>query len=961
MMSVRLCNNNCNDRDGNDGVDGTEGQAKMSKDGNNMFLDAERTDLNRALTSMNKQKGDVTVAADTRHKLNLETYASLPKEQKLEFILKQLWSRLTLATRDHAQNCKNYKALVEEGTESYMTQLSEFMTEHHSQGKDAYELSKHYHTIYLTQTRMIHNSEEGSKREETKDSGDTHNEEKWMSALRATVLFLALSPHTPEQNHTLRHISTDANLDKILTCRDIVNILLQKHARNYHPSHQSKIESWGSYHTTTTVMTSTSTIMSDPDPVVMIEANSSEDDKHNQYSFESNDGFSGGMIARIGQKIQEPTQPKTPHKEERNEDDQKEELESEENEKGSTKSKILMNEGTGDLGGKKRIRHQSSPSIPSLFDNTRIIHSPSCPILCNDNGISSSQHIVHLQTGSAPIVEDVNNDVDNFIDTDHYQLHEHASSGIYESARPVVPYSGEESPTLHQSQRLTSNPNIPKTTPLRSPQQSLWLENATLYEKNGNYAKSLYYYDLYLTQLREITKSFHHEHNKALSSDCADEETQTSEHNIRITVSHAIEMAWLLHKVGVVRWKTGEYDKSLSPLLEASSSLRCFYVSSLCDSDKKIYGVGLVEILNSVGKLYVSRGECDQARSFLDESYGILKTVCTQSVPDVAHGRTDKCKKLAGQTKNQYVEGSDILEPLEVMQKESNVNADGIIMHPAMAQTIITIGMIDDIQGKYSEALQKFKMGYYIQSRILCPNHVDIAATLNVIGITNGKMTHYNKAMKYHKKALKIYTQQFGNDHVDVAVTQNNIGQIYYLLGDFTKSMVAFTESLRVMKVALGRSHRNVAASLYNIALIHLAWGKLDEALLLLKDVYKSQRKALGSDHVDVALTLESIGDAYERKGRLDRGIQLYEKALRIRISAFGKSHLHVAFTLDRIGKALKSHGKYLKEAMRRFHEALNVYHLNGLLNEDERVILARTNLEKIRDTLELKPKRAII
>lgn len=53
MMSVRLCNNNCNDRDGNDGVDGTEGQAKMSKDGNNMFLDAERTDLNRALTSMN--------------------------------------------------------------------------------------------------------------------------------------------------------------------------------------------------------------------------------------------------------------------------------------------------------------------------------------------------------------------------------------------------------------------------------------------------------------------------------------------------------------------------------------------------------------------------------------------------------------------------------------------------------------------------------------------------------------------------------------------------------------------------------------------------------------------------------------------------------------------------------------------------------------------------------------------
>ena len=48
------------------------------------------------------------------------------------------------------------------------------------------------------------------------------------------------------------------------------------------------------------------------------------------------------------------------------------------------------------------------------------------------------------------------------------------------------------------------------------------------------------------------------------------------------------------------------------------------------------------------------------------------------------------------------------------------------------------------------------------------------------------------------------------------------------------------------------------------------------------------------------------------------------------------------------------SHGKDLKEAMRRFHEALNLYHLNGLLNEDERIVMARANLHKIRINLNL-------
>ena len=53
-------------------------------------------------------------------------------------------------------------------------------------------------------------------------------------------------------------------------------------------------------------------------------------------------------------------------------------------------------------------------------------------------------------------------------------------------------------------------------------------------------------------------------------------------------------------------------------------------------------------------------------------------------------------------------------------------------------------------------------------------------------------------------------------------------------------------------------------------------------------------------------------------------------------------------------------HGKDLKEAMCRFRKALNLYHLNGLMNEYECVILVRTNLERIRDILDAARDTAI-
>jgi len=230
-----------------------------------IFLEAERARLTRALAIIKEQNGDIAAAADVLQEVHVETYGSLSKKEKVEFILEQM--RLTLAKKDYVRayivgNKINRKALGEEGMEAYRVRFFELMAEYHRHEKDAYELSKDYHAIYSTHIRLMANSgatQAEPNTEQTKPTtpttDDSDTDEKWMEALRSTVLFLALSPHTPEQNDTLLRIAADTNLEKIEACRDTVRILLRKEIAQYPLPHQAEMESWNAFTTNTSTTT----------------------------------------------------------------------------------------------------------------------------------------------------------------------------------------------------------------------------------------------------------------------------------------------------------------------------------------------------------------------------------------------------------------------------------------------------------------------------------------------------------------------------------------------------------------------------------------------------------------------------------------------------------------------------------------------------------------------------------
>lgn len=135
--------------------------------------------------------------------VHVETYGSLSKKEKVEFILEQM--RLTLGKKDFVRAAIvagkiSKKHLQEENMEEHKVKFYSLMADYHRQEKDAFNLAKDYHAIYST-------------------SHILNEPAKWQLALQNTVLFLALSQYNNEQQDMMNRVNLDENLEKLPVCK----------------------------------------------------------------------------------------------------------------------------------------------------------------------------------------------------------------------------------------------------------------------------------------------------------------------------------------------------------------------------------------------------------------------------------------------------------------------------------------------------------------------------------------------------------------------------------------------------------------------------------------------------------------------------------------------------------------------------------------------------------------------
>jgi len=191
-----------------------------------IFLERERAVLTRVLATIKEEDGDISEAANVLQQVHVETYGSLSKRDKVEFILEQM--RLTLAKQDFVRAAIvsgkiSKKNLAEENMEEYKVKFYSLMTIYHRHEKNALELAKDYHAIYSTPHIL-------------------NDESKWVPALQSTIVFLSLSPFGNEQQDMLNHINTDPNLEKLPSYQSTIQMLLKKEIINYPMPQQGELE-----------------------------------------------------------------------------------------------------------------------------------------------------------------------------------------------------------------------------------------------------------------------------------------------------------------------------------------------------------------------------------------------------------------------------------------------------------------------------------------------------------------------------------------------------------------------------------------------------------------------------------------------------------------------------------------------------------------------------------------------
>lgn len=163
-----------------------------------IYVEIEGARLTRMLSKIKEDEGKIAEAADILHRLQVETYGSMERAEKVDFILEQM--RLMLAKMDFVRTQLvskkiNPKYFEKEETSALKLRYYQLMIEYGVHEEQYFEVCKHYYEIYNTKS--------------------VQESDQWKEALQNIILYAILAPFNNEQSDLLNRISHDKKLEDL--------------------------------------------------------------------------------------------------------------------------------------------------------------------------------------------------------------------------------------------------------------------------------------------------------------------------------------------------------------------------------------------------------------------------------------------------------------------------------------------------------------------------------------------------------------------------------------------------------------------------------------------------------------------------------------------------------------------------------------------------------------------------
>jgi len=397
----------------------------------------------------------------------------------------------------------------------------------------------------------------------------------------------------------------------------------------------------------------------------------------------------------------------------------------------------------------------------------------------------------------------------------------------------------------------------------------------------------------------------------------------------------SIEVAQLLHPIGMLYDDQGRYEKSL----EAYGSALGLYRKLLGEEHPST-----AMTVNNMANVYSSQGRYDLAL----EAYGSALEV---QIKTLGEGHPNVALTLGGMANVYGCQGrhEEALEAyqrvLEVLHKTLGEE------HPDTASTLNNMGIVYAGQGRHEEALEVQSKALEVQSKALGEEHPKTAATL--VGLANVKSSQgcHDVALEMYGRALEVQIKVLGEAHTDAASTYGGMANVYAAQGRHEEALEAYERVMEVQHKALGYEHPSTASTLNNMAMVYGNQGRHDVALEMYGRALKAYSKALGEEHPEFAGTLFNMAGAYDHDERHHEALEMYGRALEVQRKALGEAHTDTATTLYNMGDVYERQERYT-EAAASFDYAGDVY-ANVYGDEHDETLDARERASTMIDRLE--------
>ena len=166
-----------------------------------LFVEVEYARCTRIYSEMKEEDGELDTATEVIQEVQIETYGSMEKKEKLEYILYQL--KLVLLRKDYVRTQIilkkiSRKGLNEKGLEQIKINYYSQIIEYYNHEKDTLEVAKCYQTIYDTM----------GKAEEEKECDLEFPKEEKNRNFQNFVVYLMITPYSNEQVDLLNIVNT---------------------------------------------------------------------------------------------------------------------------------------------------------------------------------------------------------------------------------------------------------------------------------------------------------------------------------------------------------------------------------------------------------------------------------------------------------------------------------------------------------------------------------------------------------------------------------------------------------------------------------------------------------------------------------------------------------------------------------------------------------------------------------